>query len=128
LPQLALPEVQGPRVSRMADAGNDSFILTGSVQITVLGHNVTGTMAADNKGMAACGKYGSHEAGFEDWRRYRLCLHLSAPWRRPGRHRGRARASAALPEPQSPPAGPWGRYVGAKTRKRCHGRSYQDLN
>lgn len=42
-----------------------SFTVTGSVEITVLGHSVDGSLAADDKGMAACGKYKGHEAGFE---------------------------------------------------------------
>jgi hypothetical protein len=43
----------------------DSFSMTGKVTITVLGTTITGTMAADNHGMAACGTYKGHEAGFE---------------------------------------------------------------
>jgi hypothetical protein len=46
----------------------DSFALQGAVTIRVLGITVDGTMKADDKGMAACGSYKDHEAGFEfDW-------------------------------------------------------------
>jgi hypothetical protein len=46
----------------------EHFSLSGTVKLTVLGHKVSGKMAVDNKGMAACGKYGSSQAGFEfDW-------------------------------------------------------------
>jgi hypothetical protein len=46
----------------------DSFSLAGSVVITVLGHEISGSLKADNEGMAACGAYKGHEAGFEyDW-------------------------------------------------------------
>ena len=47
---------------------SDSLTLTGTVEITVLGHKVSGTMKADGKGIAACGTYEGHQAGFEyDW-------------------------------------------------------------
>jgi hypothetical protein len=47
---------------------SDSLTLAGNVEIKVLGHKVSGTMEADSKGMAACGKYQGHQAGFEyDW-------------------------------------------------------------
>ena len=45
-----------------------SFSLAGNVTISVLGITVNGTLKADDKGMAACGRYKDHEAGFEfDW-------------------------------------------------------------
>ena len=47
---------------------SDSFTLGGNVTITVLGHQISGTMKADDKGVAACGAYHGHQAGFEyDW-------------------------------------------------------------
>ena len=47
---------------------SDSFTLAGNVEIKVLGHEVSGTMKADSVGVAACGKYHGHQAGFEyDW-------------------------------------------------------------
>jgi hypothetical protein len=44
---------------------SDSFTLAGSVEIKVLGHQVSGTLKADSNGMAACGKYHGYQAGFE---------------------------------------------------------------
>jgi hypothetical protein len=47
---------------------SDSFTLAGNVDIKVLGHKVSGTLKADAKGVAACGQYHGHQAGFEyDW-------------------------------------------------------------
>jgi len=43
----------------------DTFSLGGTVEITVDGIKLTGTLAADDKGMAACGAYHGHKAGFE---------------------------------------------------------------
>ena len=42
-----------------------SFALSGHATITVLGHAVGGSMKADDKGIAACGTYKKHSAGFE---------------------------------------------------------------
>ncbi len=45
-----------------------TFTLGGDVEITVDGHTFGGTMKADDTGMAACGAYKDHEAGFAlDW-------------------------------------------------------------
>ncbi len=48
---------------------SDGFALTGHVAITVLGHKVNGSLAADDKGVAACGSYKGHQSeAFEyDW-------------------------------------------------------------
>lgn len=42
---------------------------TDTVTATIIpGHKVVGTMAADDNGIAACGKYGTHEADLKyDW-------------------------------------------------------------